>query len=161
MINALLYDIWITSTCTNVWFEIFKKTGGDKSQTNNVDFAFLATRGKILAKGLILYWRNSGGLVRFYDNGGRGDSKSIDQLKRYGPGFQKNRYPLYYRRAASYPPGTYVFSHPNHTFKVMMMARAWSLGNTDQMTLKVNSYIYSVNLRIHQPYKRISDIFFV
>ena len=48
MINALLYDIWITSTCTNVWFEIFKKTGGDKSQTNNVDFAFLATRGKIL-----------------------------------------------------------------------------------------------------------------
>ena len=49
MINALLYDIWITSTCTNVWFEIFKKTGGDKSQTNNVDFAFLATRGKILS----------------------------------------------------------------------------------------------------------------
>ena len=48
MINALLYDIWITSTCTNVWFEIFKKTGDDKSQTNNVDFAFLATRGKIL-----------------------------------------------------------------------------------------------------------------
>ena len=41
-----------------------------------------------------------------------------------------------------------------------MMARAWSLGNTDQMKLKVNSYIYSVNLRIHQPYKRISDIFF-
>ena len=55
MINALLYDIWITSTCTNVWFEIFKKTGGDKSQTNNVDFAFLATRGKILARGLIHY----------------------------------------------------------------------------------------------------------
>ena len=55
MINALLYDIWITSTCTNVWFEIFKKTGGDKSQTNNVDFAFLATRGKILK--MLTVWR--------------------------------------------------------------------------------------------------------
>ena len=89
MVNSLLYDIWITSTVPNVWAEIMKKP---KNKTD-VDFAFLATRG---------------GLVRFYDNGARGDSKTIDELGNYGPGFQKNRYPLYYRNEFYFSPSSRI-----------------------------------------------------
>ena len=42
MINALLYDIWITALSSSVWVEDFKS----KNDTTDIDFAFLTTRGK-------------------------------------------------------------------------------------------------------------------
>ena len=61
MINALLYDIWITALSSTVWVEDFKA----KNDTGDIDFAFLATRG---------------GLVRFHDNGAAGKAKSARVL---------------------------------------------------------------------------------
>ena len=65
----------------------------------------------------------------------------------YGPGFEENRYPLYYRRAASYPAGTYVYSHPTNPlngqgYTVMMMARAWHLGAGKKSKIEVHFLNY-------------------
>jgi hypothetical protein len=94
MISSLLYDVWMTAMPMTLWTELFIQ---DK-KSRMIDFAFLVTRG---------------GLIRFYDNSAPGNAKNISpDLEKYGKLFSNGRYPLFYRRAASYPQGTYVYSLP-------------------------------------------------
>ena len=96
----------------------------EKGKTNSnrklLEFAFLSTRS---------------GLTRFFDNSPTGESKNVSKdLRNYGELFLPDRYPLFYRRAASYKPGTYVYSprkdqgYGNQS--TVLVTRAWALGET-------------------------------
>ena len=96
MINSLLYDVWMTSLPKTVWAE---RT--EKRNSADIDFAFLATRG---------------GLIRFQDFSQLGKAKTIERdLSKFGGLFTADRYPLFYRRAAGYPPGTFVYSQATNS----------------------------------------------
>lgn len=99
MISSLLYDVWMTGMPFTLWTELFRHT----KNSADIDFAFLATRG---------------GLLRFYDNSNPGESKTIlNNLAKYGNLYKQDQYPLFYRRAASYPSGTYVYSQSMKNFR--------------------------------------------
>ena len=96
MINSLLYDVWMTSAPMTLWTEFFNR----RQESRDIKFAFLVTRG---------------GLIRFHDNWEKGKARSIgNDLSQYGGLFEKDQYPLIYRRTASYDPGTYVYYQSNN-----------------------------------------------
>ena len=98
MINSLLYDVWMTSLPKTVWTELSLP---QKRNSADIDFAFLATRG---------------GLIRFQDFSPLGNAKTIERdLSKFGGLFTADRYPLFYRRAAGYPPGTFVYSQSTNS----------------------------------------------
>lgn len=116
-----------------MWTE-FLRPQGDSSF---IDFAFLATRG---------------GLVRFYDNSLAGQSKALLDLAKYGDGdddtnlYSEQRYPLFYRRAATYPPGTYVYAQARTDYNTFLTTRAWSLGEAKTFFPRISTENYATML---------------
>ena len=91
----------MTAMPMTLWTELFLQ----ENKSADIDFAFLATRG---------------GLFRFYDNSNPGESKTIENdLAQYGDLYKEDRYPMFYRRAASYPSGTYVYSQGAGNFRIV------------------------------------------
>ena len=101
-----------------MWSEFFKPKGDG----TYIDFAFLATRG---------------GLVRYYDNSQPGQGKTIQYLSKYGDDdtvtdlYAPNRYPLFYRRATTYPPGTYVYSQSRSEISSFLQVMSPKMHNTN------------------------------
>ena len=116
-----------------MWAEFFRPEGDG----TYIDFAFLATRG---------------GLIRYYDNSGPGDRKTIKNLAKYGDDdtisdlYAANRYPLFYRRAATYPPGTYVYSQSRSENSSFLATRAWSLGEAKTFNPRIKPENYATML---------------
>ena len=62
-------------------------------------------------------------------------------LRNYGELFLPDRYPLFYRRAASYKPGTYVYSPRKDGNKgTVLVTRAWALGETLKKKIYPENY---------------------
>jgi hypothetical protein len=100
-------------------------------------------------------------LIRFYDNSKLGSSRSLADLEKYGKLYSKNRYPLFYQRATTYPPGTTVYSHKNNgDYTSFLTSKAWSLGESAKFKPKIKPENYATMLvsGFQVSYKYLDDL---
>ena len=160
MIDALLYDVKITSSLINIWSDVFRDQNDNARLM--IDFGFCLTRsGLIRFLGKLEYRRINRECIS--DNSPQGQQKSITALDDYGR-FSKSGYPLYYQKTVGYPSKTYIFTM-SPISDSFLMTRAYYVGENSKIQENEYAPMMITGFQVKNKYLlgmiRVSVFFFV